>query len=172
MIFKSIKHRIKLLINEVKILNKFDVLIEKGVTMKYVDSIVFGKKCTLQSGVYVYGSRTEKSVTFGNNVVIGMNGVILGEGGVHIGDGTHFGPNVVLTTQYGDRNNIDPSQEQTILKYKSVKLGKGAWIGAGSIIMPGTILGDNCGVAPNSVVYGIWKDNVYLSGNPARRRKF
>ncbi len=172
MIFKTVRHRFKLFIKSIQILYRYDVLIEKAVTIKYVDSIVFGKKCTLQSGVYLYGSRNGKNVIFGSDIVIGMNGVILGEGGVTIGDGTHFGPNVVLTTQYGDRKSISGDYSETILKYKGVKLGKGAWIGTGSIIMPGTILGDNCGVAPNSVVYGIWGDNVYLSGNPARRRKF
>lgn len=170
MLLKNIKHQWKLWLNNLKMASRYDVLIEKSVTMKYIDTISFGKKCTLQSGVYVYGSRNNKKVIFGNDVAIGMGGVILGEGGVEIGDATHFGPNVVLTTQYGNRSksNID----ETVLKYAAVKLGKGAWIGAGSIIMPGTVLGDYCSVAPNSVVYGKWGDNINLIGNPAKKRSF
>ncbi len=138
---------------------------------KFIDSIKFGIKCTVQSGVYVYGSREGNKVNIGGNVVIGMNSVLLGEGGIEIGEGTHFGPNVVLTTQYGTRSG-DVNSENTALNYQLVKLGKKNWIGAGSVIMPGTVLGDNCTIAPNSVVFGQWGDGITLSGNPARKRKF
>jgi serine acetyltransferase len=171
MIIKNIRHRWKLWLNFVKIAYKYDVLIEKTVTIKYVKSISFGKKNTLQSGVYLYGSRRGEKVCFGDFVVIGMNGVILGEGGVDIGDGTHFGPNVVLTTQYADREETNDYSDTT-LKYLPIKIGKGAWIGAGSVIMPGVVLGDYCSVAPNSVVFGKWGDNLNLIGNPAKKRSF
>jgi acetyltransferase-like isoleucine patch superfamily enzyme len=162
-IIKNIRHRLKLYINNIRVAFKYDVLIEKSVTIKYIDSISFGTKCTLQSGVYLYGSRSDKKVIFGNDVVIASNVMILGEGGVDIGDASHLGPNVVLTTQYGDRNN-----NVTYLKYKPVKLGKGSWIGSGSVIMPGAVLGSFCSVAPNSVVFGAWGDHCILGGNPAR----
>jgi len=171
MIIKNIRHRWKLWLNNVKIANRFDVLIEKAVTIKYIESITFGKKITLQSGVYLYGSRSGNRVFIGDFVVIGMNGVILGEGGIEIGDGTHFGPNVVMTTQYADRKTTEDFSN-TSLKYLPVKIGKGAWIGAGSVIMPGAILGEYCTVAPNSVVFGKWGDNLTLVGNPAKKRDF
>ena len=171
MLVKNIRHHFKLWLNSLKIVYRYDVLVEKAVTLKYVDTISFGSKCTVQSGVYIYGSRRGMKVIFGNDVVIGMGGTILGEGGVEIGDATHFGPNVVVTTQYGDRD--ESSLAETHLKYQPVKIGKGVWIGAGSVIMPGTVLGDYCSIAPNSVVYGQWKDsNIRLMGNPARKTKF
>jgi acetyltransferase-like isoleucine patch superfamily enzyme len=173
MIIKNIKHRWKLWLNNAKMAIRFDVLIEKAVTIKYINSITIGKKTTLQSGVYLYGSRQGNKLSIGNNVVVGMNSVLLGEGGVEIGDGTHLGPNVVVTTQYGVRvNHPDLNHETTNLKYQCIKLGKKNWIGAGSIIMPGTVLGDNCTIAPNSVVFGKWENDIILSGNPARKRKF
>src|SRR5579863_4120755 len=118
MIGKNIRHRWKLRLNNLKIARRFDVLIEKAVTIKYIDSITLGRKTTLQSGVYLYGSRHGKEVLIGDHVVIGMNGVILGEGGVEIGEGTHFGPNVVLTTQYADRK-ATTDYSNTVLKYIS-----------------------------------------------------
>jgi acetyltransferase-like isoleucine patch superfamily enzyme len=171
MIVKNFRHRWKLWMNNVKIIYRFDVLLEKGVTIKYIKSIAFGKKATLQSGVYLYGSRSGNRVFFGDFVVIGMNGVILGEGGIEIGEGTHFGPNVVLTTQYADRNATNDYSD-VALRYLPVKIGKGVWIGAGSVIMPGASLGDYCTVAPNSVVFGKWGDNLILTGNPARKRSY
>ena len=171
MIVKNIRHRWKLRMNNVRMAYRFDVLIEKAVTIKYIDSISFGQKCTLQSGLYLYGSRSGNKVIFGDFVVAGMNNAILGEGGIEIGSGTHLGPNVVLTTQYG-ANNKDRDYKDTVLKYLPIKIGKGVWIGAGSIILPGVILGDYCSVAPNSVVFGKWEDGAGLSGIPARKRKF
>jgi acetyltransferase-like isoleucine patch superfamily enzyme len=171
MLLKNIKHQFRLWLNNFKIACRYDVLIEKAVTLKYIDTISFGHKCTLQSGVYIYGSRRGMKVVLGNDVAIGMGSTIFGEGGVEIGDATHFGPNVVLTTQYGNRSKS--SLTETNLSYASVKIGKCAWIGAGSIIMPGAVLGDYCSVAPNSVVYGKWTDsNIKLMGNPARKHKF
>ncbi|WP_201320968.1 DapH/DapD/GlmU-related protein [Pseudanabaena sp. lw0831] len=171
MLLKNIKHQFRLWLNNFKVAYRYDVLMEKAVTLKYIDTISFGHKCTLQSGVYIYGSRRGMKVILGDDVAIGMGSTILGEGGVEIGDATHFGPNVVLTTQYGNRSTS--SLAETSLKYQPVKIGKGVWIGAGSIIMPGTELGDYCSVAPNSVVYGRWIDsNIQLMGNPARKRKF
>lgn len=167
MIIKNIRHHTRLAWQLFKLAWRNDVLVEKSVTVKYVDSVRFGKKCTLQSGVYLYGSRKGNEVVFGDHVAVGSLCMLLGEGGLSVGDFTHFGPSVVVTTQYGDSTSEQCSAE-AILKYSPIKIGKGCWIGAGSVIMPGTVLGDRCIVAPNSVVYGVWKDNAKLVGNPAR----
>ena len=169
MIVKNIRQHARLFHQLWLLAWRYDVLIEKGVTAKYVDTVSLGRKCTLQSGVYIYGSRRGNRVEIGDFVAIGAGGMLLGEGGVSIGNYTHFGPHVVVTTQYGDRST-EMCQEETQLKYAPVRLGRGCWIGAGSVIMPGTMLGDRCIVAPNSVVYGTWGDRVALAGNPARRR--
>lgn len=170
MIIKNIRHRIKLFWNNFQVARRYDVLIEKAVTVKYWQSIYFGKKCTLQSGAYLYGSRSGNKVVIGDSVVISSCCMVLGEGGLTLGDYTHLGPNVVITTQYGDSTS-DMCAENTKLKYLPVRVGKGCWIGSGSVLMPGSVLGDNCIVAPNSVVYGVWGNKVKLMGNPARRIK-
>lgn len=167
MILKNFRHRLKLEWQLIKLMSRYDVLVEKAVTVKYVDSISIGRHCTLQSGVYLYGSRSGKQVRLGEHVAIGGGGMLLGEGGLEIGDYTHLGPRVVITTQYGDSRS-DKLQPNAVLKYAPVSLGRGCWIGAGSVIMPGSRLGDGCIVAPNSVVIGSWPDAVVLSGNPAR----
>jgi acetyltransferase-like isoleucine patch superfamily enzyme len=167
MIFKNILHRLKVEWQLIKLVYRYDVLIEKAVTVKYIDSISFGRHCTLQSGVYLYGSRAGKTVYFGDYVVIAGGTIILGEGGVEIGDYTHLGPRVVLTTQYGDSSS-NPLSANPNIKYSRVRLGRGCWIGSGTVIMPGSILGEGCIVAPNSVVFGCWRDGSILSGNPAR----
>jgi maltose O-acetyltransferase len=167
MILKNLGHRLRLAWQVLLLMRRYDVLVEKAVTVKYVDSIRIGRHCTLQSGVYVYGSRSGKAVVFGDYVAIGGGGMLLGEGGLSIGDYTHLGPRVVVTTQYGD-SSAERLQAEAVLKYAPVKLGRGCWIGAGSVIMPGSSLGDGCIVAPNSVVFGAWRAGSVLAGNPAR----
>ena len=145
------------------------MLIEKGVTSKYTDSISFGHKCTVQSGTYLYGSRSGARVEIADGVVISMNNTILGEGGVSIGSGSHLGPNVTVLTQYAHRKSSVEAGE-LVLRYRSVEIGKDCWLGAGTIVMPGTVLADNCTTAPNSVVYGKWEEGQVLAGDPARTR--
>lgn len=170
MISKNIRQWVRLQWNIWNLALRYDVLIERAVTIKYWRSIRFGEKCTVQSAAYLYGSRGSNTMVVGNHVVISNGCMVLGEGGVSLDDYTHLGPLVVVTTQYGDSTE-EMCTPDPIRKYAPVTIGKGCWIGAGSVIMPGTVLGNRCVVAPNSVVYGEWGDGVTLAGNPARRRR-
>lgn len=169
MIIKNARHRFKLIRNNLYLMRNFDVLIETDVTSKYTETISFGKNCTVQSGSYLYGSRSGSQVSIADNVVISMNNVILGEAGVFIDSGTHLGPNVTVLTQYAHRESSESAGE-LVLRYQPVSIGKNCWLGAGTIIMPGTILADSCTTAPNSVVYGKWGNGEVLLGDPARAR--
>lgn len=54
------------------------------------------------------------------------------------------------------------------VRYGKVIIGKNVYIGAGTIILPGTTIGDNTIVAAGSVVKGILKKNSVYVGSPAR----
>src|SRR3989339_1209792 len=140
MIFKNIKHSFKLWKNTFYLKRKYDVLIEKSVTIKYPDTITIGEGSTFQSGVYIYGSRNNRLVRFGEKVVLAAGSVIYGEGGVELGDFTHIAPGVIILAQYADKRK-DMGSELPNLRYLPVKIGKGCWIGAGSIILPGKVVG-------------------------------
>ncbi len=167
MIGKNLLHWGRLLLHNVSLMWRYDVLIERAVTTKYIASITFGKHTTVQSGSYIYGSRFGHPVRFGDYSALAPGVIVLGDGGFELGDYSHLGPRVVVTTQYGDSRS-EMLSPQTSLRYAPVRIGRGCWVGSGSIIMPGTILGECCVVAPNSVVFGNWPDRVHLSGNPAR----
>ena len=167
MLLKNIRQRIRLLGNSYYIARRYDVLLEKAVTIKYPKTLSFGRMCTVQSGTYIYGSRFEdRFVRVGDEVVFGANCMVFGDGGLEIGDGVHLGPNVVITTQVGNREASRGNR--AALKYRPIKLGKCCWIGAGAVLMPGVVLGDFVKVAPNSVVFGRAADHAVLSGSPAR----
>ncbi len=105
-----------------------------------------------------------------NKVLVGidaypgiMNGCyIQGIGGIKIGDYTQIAPNVVIVSAnhdvYDTRIHIE----------KPVIIGKYCWLGAGSKIMPGVVLGDFTIVGAGAVVTKSFPDGYcILGGVPA-----
>ena len=76
-----------------------------------------------------------------------------------IGNFVFIYPFVVLTN--------DPTPPSTYLK--GVKIGDYSQIAAGSVILPGTIIGTHCLVGANSTVGGKYEDDSFINGNPAKR---
>lgn len=86
-------------------------------------------------------------------------------GRISIGRGTHIAPNVGLITENHDLKNLDVHQ-----KPKDIYIGEGCWIGMNSMILPGTVLGDNTVVGAGSVVTKSFEEgNCVIAGNPARK---
>lgn len=53
--------------------------------------------------------------------------------------------------------------------YRPVKIGKNVFVGANSLILPGTIIGDNCIIGGGSTVKGNLDANGIYCGNPAKK---
>jgi acetyltransferase-like isoleucine patch superfamily enzyme len=51
---------------------------------------------------------------------------------------------------------------------KGVKIGRNVWIGANSVVLDGTQLGDNCIVVANSLLNRRYPAGAVLQGNPAK----
>ena len=83
-------------------------------------------------------------------------------GGITIDDEAMIAANVQLIS-----NNHDLRQRQ-IITCKPVHIGKKAWLGAGSTILPGITVGDNAVVGTGSVVTHDVAPNTIVAGNPAR----
>jgi acetyltransferase-like isoleucine patch superfamily enzyme len=50
-----------------------------------------------------------------------------------------------------------------------IKIGSNVFIGYGAIILPGTVIEDNCVIGAGSVVRGVVPQNSVAAGVPARR---
>ena len=100
-------------------------------------------------------------ITIGRNVIINAGFTAMAFGGVTIEDDVVIAPNVQILT-----NNHDP-YERSILTCRPVRIQKGAWIGAGSSILPGVSVGRYAIVGAASVVIKDVPDYAIVVGNPA-----
>ena len=55
-----------------------------------------------------------------------------------------------------------------VMPERPVSIGDGAWLGHGSIVLPGSNIGKHVVVGANSVVTGDLPDNCIAAGVPAR----
>lgn len=89
---------------------------------------------------------------------------------IEIGDHTLIGANCKIIDN--DFHPVDPIERMnndfTQLVTKSVKIGKNVFVGCNSIILKGTVIGDNCVIGAGSVVHGVFEENTVIAGNPAK----
>ena len=105
-------------------------------------------------------------VTIGKNVVV-MNGcLMMAAGTITIEDDAMIAANVQLIS-----NNHDPYR-RSVITCKPVRIGKGAWVGAGSSVLPGVTIGKYAIVGAASVVTKDVPDYAVAVGNPARVVKY
>ncbi|WP_305829795.1 acyltransferase [Photobacterium leiognathi] len=131
----------------------------------------FGDNASFRFGAYAI---TCSKIMLGENVVIrpntmlfadpreGDEGLIIIEDNVLIGSGVHV---YVANHEYRD-SHID-IYYQGHSKSKSVRIKKGAWIGANAIILPGVTIGEGAIVAAGSVVTKSVNDRTLVAGVPA-----
>ena len=106
------------------------------------------------------------NVHFGDWVYANFNLTIVDDGHVYVGDKVMFGPNVTIATA---NHPINPELRERMLQYnKDVHIGKCAWIGANTGIVPGVTIGENSVIGAGSVVTKDIPANVVAVGNPCR----
>ena len=107
-----------------------------------------------------------KHVHFGKNIYANFNLTMVDDGHIYVGDYTMFAPGVIVATA---GHPILPELRETVYQYNMpVHIGKNCWIGAGAIILPGVIIGDQVVVGAGSVVTKDLPSNVVAVGNPCR----
>ena len=109
-----------------------------------------------------YGNK----ISFGEGVYVNINCTILDGADVIIGDDVLVGPNVQLITI---NHEIQASARLNKKAYvQSINIGNNVWIGAGVIILPGTVIEDNVVIGAGSIVTRSLKSNGLYTGNPAQ----
>lgn len=60
------------------------------------------------------------------------------------------------------------AQEFDSMAFKPVRIGEKSFIGAGAIILPGSVIGNHCIIGAGAVVKGRIDDNSIVIGNPCK----
>ena len=141
------------------------------------DDVWIGKNCIIDaSNIESKKLIIEKNSRIqANSSIYASHGVLIEKytsiaEGVKIFSSTHI-PNdkkdlsKVVKFEHFNKYKNSPSFEKEII------IGENNFIGLNTIILPGAVLGKNSFVALNSVVMGEFKENSYITGNPARRIK-
>lgn len=116
----------------------------------------------IHSGTMVFGSQ----VTVGRRAYINRGCSIQAAVAVILGDDVHLGPGVRIITI---SHEIGPSGRRAGDRYSGpVTIGAGAWVGAGSQILPGVTVGPGAIVAAGSVVTDDVAADTIVGGVPAR----
>lgn len=102
----------------------------------------------------------------GRNVYANFNLTLTDDTHIYIGDDVMIGPNVTITAA---THPLHPALRRRGLQYnKPVTIGAGAWIGAGSIILPGVTIGENAVIGAGSIVTKDVPAGVLAVGSPCR----
>jgi len=103
---------------------------------------------------------------FGSKVYANFNLTLVDDTHIYVGDCTMFGPNVTLATA---GHPVLPFLREQLYQYNApIHIGRGCWLGAGAIVLPGVSIGDNTVVGAGSVVTKDLPANVVAVGNPCR----
>lgn len=105
-------------------------------------------------------------VTIGKGCSIMPGCLMMSAGTITIGDGVMIAANCQLIS-----NNHDP-YERAVITCKPVVIRDGAWIGAGSTILPGVTVGKYAIVGASSTVTRDIPDYAVAVGSPARIIKY
>ncbi len=111
---------------------------------------------------------TDPVVSIGDRCLIGRGSGIVGHLRIEIGNDVWTGHHIYITDQNHGYEDVTTTISNQIQPEREVVIGDGAWIGHGSVVLPGARIGKHCVIGANSVVTGEIPDFSVAVGNPAR----
>ena len=125
-----------------------------------------GVNCDIESGITIVNCKNFKNLVIGDNCHIGKNCFFDLRGKIVIDDNVTISMNTTLITHQ------DLGQSILSKKYKpsvsDIKIHSNAYIGANSIILQGTTIGNNSIVAASSCIVKSVKPKTLCGGKPAK----
>lgn len=139
-------------------------VIEKSITDNKNKNIVMGKNSII-TGPLTLDNFTKK-LYIGDNVYIDSNFSISGDSDIYIGNNSKIGKDVSIIT---NRHPFDPSIRDYIFT-KKVFIGNNTYIGNKTLILGGSVIGENTYIEDGSVVLKSIDSNSIASGNPCEKK--
>ena len=122
-----------------------------------MDGATIGADCNLNAHTLVEGG-----AVIGDRVTLKC-GVYVWDG-ITLEDDVFVGPNAVFTNDKTPRSRMRPSE------YLNTRVGRGASIGGGAVILPGVTIGERAMIGAGAVVTRNVPAGETWVGNPARRK--
>lgn len=110
------------------------------------------------------------NVKLGDRAFLNYNCFIENGNSITIGNNSCLAPFVRILTTTHQIGNSDRRVGRSCVRLP-VKIGDGAWIGAGATILPGVTIGDGCVIGAGAIVHRDCEPNGLYVGVPARRVK-
>jgi acetyltransferase-like isoleucine patch superfamily enzyme len=145
-----------------------NVVFEKGTLVFHPENIEIGENVYIGHYTILKGYFKNRMV-IGDQTWIGQQSFLHSAGGLRIGRAVGIGPKVTILTSQHQPDQIDVPVYFSPVEFAEVVLEDGCDIGAGTVILPGTRIGESSIIGAGSVVtkdvppYEVW------AGVPARR---
>lgn len=120
--------------------------------------VELGKRVRAHSGT-IFRVLNNGKLKIENDVRINYNCIFMCMDSITVGAGTEFGPSVYV---YDHDHDYRVGLEVDEYKTSPVVIGKNCWIGANTMILRGTKIGDNCVVGAGCVLNGEYPDNTVI----------
>jgi len=146
---------------------RFHCIISPKAEVEFSPTIKLGQGVTI--GSFAKIKATQGLLLIGKHTGIATSCFFAADtGGIVIGEDCLFGPHVNMMSSSYNLDRIDQPFHQQGTNSRGVRIGNNVWVGAGTTILDGTILGDNTVVTANSLLNRRYPPNVILQGSPAK----
>ncbi len=143
------------IMNEQYICIGSDTLIGPGVTLSA--GMVPGQRCI-----------SEVVVRIGDRCLLGRGSGVVGHLSIEIGDDVWTGHHVYITDQNHGYEDLDLPISRQYQPERAVSIGSGSWLGHGTVVLPGSQIGEHVVIGANSVVNGPIPPYSVAVGAPAK----
>lgn len=131
-----------------------EISVDNGAKLK------IGKMFKMRDGAKIRVRKGAECI-IGNHTSVNSDNMIVCHEKITIGDNVQFSPGVQI---YDHDHDFRHPEGLKVNYYKTapVVIGNDVWIGANTIILRGTVLGDGCVVGAGSVVKGEYSDGSVI----------
>lgn len=126
-----------------------EITMDKGAKLK------IGRSFKMRDGAKIR-VRKKAICIIGDNTSVNCNNMIACREKIEIGDNVMFSPNVQIYDHDHDFR-VEGGVKSGKYRTSPVKIGNNVWIGANTVILRGTEIGDNCVVGAGCVLKGHYK---------------
>jgi maltose O-acetyltransferase len=112
--------------------------------------------------------KCSENVTLGKNVIIGRDCVIGASAPIYLGDDVLLSAGTMVETGTADISTPVPYARLS----KPIRIERGVWLGARSIVLAGVTIGENSIVAAGAIVRKSVPANSFVTGERVRTQAF